>query len=470
MKFSLQKLTSVSFFRSDVPPMLLGICARWWWRGPPLPPWLVCLHFLVDDVVPYQWQTVPPPVSVEAWVQGSDVYGLLHFSFKPSVVGIAMLSNSTECWGWSIWMCFATSEVVALGHWRSLSLAFIDLSVSHSHTASHSKCKIWSNTEVLPHSRYSLGPSVSRSNNGLSVFVGLKYIGIPYLPPTRLSWFENPFCVWDHDRNFFYLSFSDVSIASSDVSISSSDLLCCPHSNPLKSILGKHSILVFLLEVSVHSLSILTFTHYRHAENPSMRNTGRKKNEGKAYHEIQDTKWIGLHPSRSANSKYCCNQDLVKKHIQFHMRRNWYKGTFFLDILYCPMGSATWNGHLWNKIRGLHKANELTFASKHYSNLSPALFYLCFYLCYTIYLLPVSYLYFSTTNRPWVSNDGQSWPMLYINEIVYVLWLLTSALMHIDDTEINNVSCIYTEHIKKNMNSVWYYISSICNIHSPVVV
>ena len=52
-------------------------------EGPPQP---VCLHSitLLDEVVPYQRQIVPPSISVEAWVQGYDVYGLLYPSFKPS--------------------------------------------------------------------------------------------------------------------------------------------------------------------------------------------------------------------------------------------------------------------------------------------------------------------------------------------------------------------------------------------------
>ena len=39
---------------------------------------------LLDDVVPNWWYIVPPSISVEAWVEGSDLYGLFHFSLHHS--------------------------------------------------------------------------------------------------------------------------------------------------------------------------------------------------------------------------------------------------------------------------------------------------------------------------------------------------------------------------------------------------
>ena len=49
-----------------------------------VPPWPVCLHPLLNDVVPYWRQVVPSTVSVEARVQGSYIDSFLHSSFKPS--------------------------------------------------------------------------------------------------------------------------------------------------------------------------------------------------------------------------------------------------------------------------------------------------------------------------------------------------------------------------------------------------
>ena len=40
-----------------------------------------------------------------------------------SVVNTSVFCNSTECWGWSTWMCFETSEVIELDHQCSLNLA-----------------------------------------------------------------------------------------------------------------------------------------------------------------------------------------------------------------------------------------------------------------------------------------------------------------------------------------------------------
>ena len=78
----------VSLFSSVIHQMLLRPLCETMMTKPPLPhpplPRPVCLHSLLGDV-PYPRQNVPPSVSVEVWVQGSDAYGLLYPSFNPSV-------------------------------------------------------------------------------------------------------------------------------------------------------------------------------------------------------------------------------------------------------------------------------------------------------------------------------------------------------------------------------------------------
>ena len=151
----------------------------------PPPPWPVCLHFLLDDVGPYQWQIVPPSASVKAWVKGSDIYGLFHSSFKPSSSVI------------SISMCFPTPWNVGVINvdvfWNlwgrySLSLAFRDLSVSPTYTASQPSHLILY-TGPATFFFFYMG-SLCFTNNCLNVFVGLKCVGIPYFPNTRLSCFN----------------------------------------------------------------------------------------------------------------------------------------------------------------------------------------------------------------------------------------------------------------------------------------
>ena len=105
----------------------------------PVPPWPVCLHPLLNDVVPYWRQVIPSIVSVEARVQGSYIDSFLHSSFKPSGFSCQdfIVLQSTECSGCSMWICFETSEVVELGLRCSLNLDFRDLSVSPTYVASH---------------------------------------------------------------------------------------------------------------------------------------------------------------------------------------------------------------------------------------------------------------------------------------------------------------------------------------------
>ena len=89
-----------------------------------------------------------------------------------SVVNTSVFSNSTECWGWSSWMCLETSEVVKLGRRCSLNLAFRDLSVSPTYTASYSSHLILY-TGLTTFSLFT--GSFGFTNNCRSVFVGLKY-------------------------------------------------------------------------------------------------------------------------------------------------------------------------------------------------------------------------------------------------------------------------------------------------------
>ena len=58
------------------------------------------------------------------------------------------------------------------------------------------------------------------TNNCRSVFVGLKYVGMPYFPKTRLICSENPFTYGIMTGIFFDFSFIDVSNVSPDVSTS----------------------------------------------------------------------------------------------------------------------------------------------------------------------------------------------------------------------------------------------------------
>ena len=64
------------------------------------PPWPVCLHSLLNDVVPYWRQIVPSTTSLEAWFQGSYVNSLL-LNYLDSVVKISAFFNWTEYSGCS---------------------------------------------------------------------------------------------------------------------------------------------------------------------------------------------------------------------------------------------------------------------------------------------------------------------------------------------------------------------------------
>ena len=133
------------------------------------------------------------------------------------VVNTSVFSNSMECWWWSTWMCLETSEVVELGRRCSLNLAFRDLSVSPMYTTSHSSHLI---LYISPTTFSLLTGSFSFTNYCRSVFVGLKYVGMPYFPKTQLICSENPFTYGIMTGIFFDFSFIEVSNVSPDVSTS----------------------------------------------------------------------------------------------------------------------------------------------------------------------------------------------------------------------------------------------------------
>ena len=122
---------SCQLHQSLLAPLLWGRCAWWQKRCPPSPsPWPVCLHPLLNDVVPYWRAVIPSTVSVEARVQGSYRDSFLHSSFKPS--GFSRQDFSVLQFHRMLRMfnvnVFETSEMVELGLWCSLNLNFNDLS------------------------------------------------------------------------------------------------------------------------------------------------------------------------------------------------------------------------------------------------------------------------------------------------------------------------------------------------------
>ena len=78
-------MTSVIFLSSVISDMLLRmLCKRMRTRPFVHLPRPLRLHSLHDDSVTYWIQIVPYSISVDSWVQGSDVRDLLHPSFKPT--------------------------------------------------------------------------------------------------------------------------------------------------------------------------------------------------------------------------------------------------------------------------------------------------------------------------------------------------------------------------------------------------
>ena len=139
-----------------------------------------------------------------------------------SVVRISVLSSSTVCSSWSVCICFATSEVVELGLRCSLNLAFSDLSVSPTYVASHSSHLI---LYTGPTTFFLSTGSLGFTNSWRNVFVGLKYVGMPYFPNTRLICSENPLMYGMTTGIFLFLSLSDVSFTGSGLFTSLSSLL-----------------------------------------------------------------------------------------------------------------------------------------------------------------------------------------------------------------------------------------------------
>ena len=141
IKFNSQKLslTPVSFFSCDVSAMSLGtLCETVMTRPPPLLGLFAFTFFLM--VLSHTGGRLYLPPSLLRLGFRALIYMA---SFTPlsnylgSVVS-SVFSNSTECWGWSTWMCFETTEVVELGRRCSRNLAFRDLSVLPTCTTSHS--------------------------------------------------------------------------------------------------------------------------------------------------------------------------------------------------------------------------------------------------------------------------------------------------------------------------------------------
>ena len=148
---------------------------------PPLPTSLACLPS--PYFTPYWRQVIPSPISVAAWVQGSYINGFLHFSFKPS--GFCMLSrfqcspiprNAQVVLGEYV---LQPLRWVELGLRFSLNHDFRDLSISPTYVISHSSHFI---LYTGPTTLSLLTGSLGFTNNCRSVFIGLKYVGMLYLP------------------------------------------------------------------------------------------------------------------------------------------------------------------------------------------------------------------------------------------------------------------------------------------------
>ena len=145
----------------------------------------ICRYSLLNGIIPYWRQVAPSTISFEVWVQGSFIDDLLHPSFKPFgfCCQDCRVLQFQECSGCSKCMCFATSEVIELGFRCSLNLDFRDLSVSPMCVASHYSQLI---LYTAPTTFSLLIGSFGFTNNCRRVFIGLKYVGMPYLPPKKV--------------------------------------------------------------------------------------------------------------------------------------------------------------------------------------------------------------------------------------------------------------------------------------------
>ena len=121
-----------------------------------------------------------------------------------------------------MWMCFETSEVVELGHRCSLKPC-----LQGSFCLTNIPCITLFTFDLIHWSHHILftGGILHFTNNCHSVFVGLKYVGMPYFPKSHLICSENPFMYGITTGIFFDLSFSDISIVSPHVSTSFSESL-----------------------------------------------------------------------------------------------------------------------------------------------------------------------------------------------------------------------------------------------------
>ena len=126
---------------------------------------------------------------------------------------------------------------------RIYKKCFMDLCMLLTSTGSHSSYLLLYTGPTT----FSLLMGSSGFTNGChSVLVSLKYVGIPYLPNTRLRCSENPFMHGITTGIFFYLSLLVFSLFLLMLPL----LLihCCYiHSSPLRSIPGSHFISSLLL-------------------------------------------------------------------------------------------------------------------------------------------------------------------------------------------------------------------------------
>ena len=236
----------------------------------------------------------PSTIPIEARDQGSDEDGFLHPSFKPSrsVVRISVLSSSTVFSTCSVWICFATSELVELSLRCSLNLDFRDLSVSPTYVASHSSHLI---LYTGPTTFSLLIGSLGLTNSCHNVFVGLKYVGMPYFRNTHLICSKNSLmyeCLLEFSCFSLYLSLAPLSYVQAlsfcPLFRSLLSLLCKPKSSPHLSVpRGDYSgnwdsgLCAFLFSSpSSHPTSVMTLEieivvcvrffsrHHRHTQRP----------------------------------------------------------------------------------------------------------------------------------------------------------------------------------------------------------
>ena len=106
-----------------------------------------------------------------------------------STASIFKFSNVMVRSGLSVCMCFETSDVLELGLLCSPNLAFSERSVSPTYVASHSSQLIlYTGPTTLSFPTGSFGWTSSWSR----VFVGLKYVGLPYPPKVLFNSSEKP--------------------------------------------------------------------------------------------------------------------------------------------------------------------------------------------------------------------------------------------------------------------------------------